>query len=63
MDGRPIKKEETLYVLGFHFDRCLTWSAMIDTNGLTQQTEFGMSSQDLELLGLQHLTTCLQGFY
>ena len=30
MDGIPIKEAETLSMLGFHFDRCLTWAAMID---------------------------------
>ena len=30
MDGTPIKEAETLSVLGFHFDRRLTWAAMID---------------------------------
>ena len=30
MDGIPIKEAEILSVLGFHFDRCLTWTAMID---------------------------------
>ena len=31
MDGIPIKEAETLSVLGFHFDRRLSWTAMIDT--------------------------------
>ena len=30
MDGIPIKKAETLSVLGFYFDHRLTWAAMIE---------------------------------
>ena len=30
MDDIPIKEAETLSVLGFHFNRHLTWATMID---------------------------------
>ena len=50
MDGIPVKEVETLCVLGFHFDCCLTWTAIIDTM-------VSRSRQRLGCLGLLGLPT------
>ena len=41
MDGIPIKEAETLSVLGFYFDHCLTWAAMIDMTVLRSRQHLG----------------------
>ena len=50
MDGIPIVEVETLSVLGFRFDRRLTWAAMIDKMVSRSRQHLGCLSRILDYL-------------
>ena len=62
MDGIPIKEAETLSVLGFHFDRRLTWAAMIDVMVSRSRQRLGCLRRILDYLDSNTLQLAYKAF-
>ena len=62
MDGIPIVEVETLSVLGFRFDHCLTWAAMIDKMVSRSRQRLGCLRRILDYLDANALQLAYKAF-